>query len=140
MMKAWLFSGLLACAIVRAVEPGSEVIVLYNTRVPESKNVAFYYAQRRHVPREQILGFKLSTDENMTREEFRESLQKPLAAELESKKLWHIAPHRVTSTNNGPGRIVSKVVHSRIRYAVLAYGMPLRILSDPNLKEVIPET
>jgi uncharacterized protein (TIGR03790 family) len=140
MMKAWLFLGLLTCAIGRGVEPGSEVIVLYNTRVPESKNVALYYAEQRRVPREQIFGFKLSTDENMTREEFRESLQKPLAAQLESKKLWHIAPLRGPSTNNESGRIVSKVVRSRIRYAVLAYGMPLRILSDPNLKEAGAES
>jgi uncharacterized protein (TIGR03790 family) len=140
MTKSWLVFSLLVYVNALAADPGAEVIVLYNTRVPESKRVALYYAERRHVPAGQIFGFKLSTDENMTREEFRDSLQKPLAAQLESKKLWHIAPQPRTGTNSGSSRMVSKVVRSNIRYAVLAYGMPLRILSDPNLKELHMET
>jgi len=135
MTKPWLIFGLLACVSTRAAQPGAEVIVLYNSRVPESKAVALYYAERRHVPPGQIFGFKLSTDENMTRQEFHDSLLKPLAAQLESKKLWHIAPQRITGTNSESSRTVPKVVRSDIRYAVLAYGMPLRILSDPNLVE-----
>ncbi len=34
----------------RAANAGDEVIIIYNTRVPESKGVADYYAERRHVP------------------------------------------------------------------------------------------
>ena len=117
------------------MEPGSEVVVIYNTRVPESKSVALYYAERRHVPSGQIFGFKLPAGENMTRHEFRDSLQKPLAAQLESKKLWHIVHQQVVGTNSDSRRMLPKVVRSSIRYAVLVYGVPLRILSDANLKE-----
>jgi uncharacterized protein (TIGR03790 family) len=119
----------------RAANPGDEVVVVYNTRVPESKSVAEYYAQRRHVPAGQVFGFALSTGDEMTRTEFRDDLQHPLAKILEQKKLWHIASRVVPGTTNHPSRVDLLVVSSKIRYAALCYGVPLRIASDPNLKE-----
>jgi uncharacterized protein (TIGR03790 family) len=67
--------------------------------------------------------------------EFRESLQRPLAAQLEKRKLWHIASQIISKTTNQPGRVEWKVIESKVRYAALVYGVPLRILHDPNLKE-----
>jgi uncharacterized protein (TIGR03790 family) len=128
----------LACssgAVLRAANPGDEVIIVYNTRVPESRGVADYYAQRRLVPTNQIFGFVLSTNEGMSRVEFRDALQKPLAETLKKQKLWQIGLNIVHATTNQPGRVDWKVVQSKIRYAVLCYGVPLRIDSDPNLKE-----
>ena len=119
----------------RAANPGDEVIIVYNTRVPESKAVADYYAERRHVPAKQIYGFPLSTNEDISRAEFRDALQKPLAAKLRKEKLWQIAPTIIHATTNQPGRMEWKVVETKIRYAVLCYGVPLRIDKDPNLKE-----
>ncbi len=118
-----------------ATDPGSQVIIVYNKRVPESKGVADYYAQRRHVPRNQIYGFNLTTNEDISRVEFREALQKPLAEKLKKQKLWQIGPVIYHATTNHPGRVEWKVVESKIRYAVLCYGVPLRIERDPNLKE-----
>ena len=119
----------------RAANPGDEVIIVYNTRVPESKGVADYYAERRHVPASQIYGFPLSTNEDISRAEFRDELQKPLAAKLKKQKLWQIAPTIIHATTNQPGRMEWKVVESKIRYAVLCYGVPLRIDKDPHLEE-----
>jgi uncharacterized protein (TIGR03790 family) len=119
----------------RAGNPGDEVIIVYNTRVPESKGVADYYAERRHVPANQIYGFPLSTNEDISRAEFRDELQKPLAAKLKKQKLWQIAPTIIHATTNQPGRMEWRVVESKIRYAVLCYGIPLRIDKVPNFKE-----
>jgi uncharacterized protein (TIGR03790 family) len=48
-----------SCAVVplRAAQPGDEVVVIYNTRLPESKGVADYYAQRRQCRRVRSLAF-----------------------------------------------------------------------------------
>ena len=143
MNRLWSTIALLACAATpaaRAADSGDEVIVVYNARLPQSKELATYYAERRKVPMNQIFGFDLSTNDNMTRVEFRDSLQRPLAAQLEKAKLWHIASEIVPATTNHPGRVDWKVAQSSIRYAVLMYGVPLRILADPHLKEEIPET
>jgi uncharacterized protein (TIGR03790 family) len=122
-------------ASVRAVQRGEEVVVIYNTRVPESKGVADYYALRRHVPENQVFGFPLSTNEDMSRKEFRDTLEKPLAKALEAGNLWRIGSHSVPATTNHPARTERTVVQSKIRYALLCYGVPLRIAADPELKE-----
>src|ERR1035437_8093689 len=117
----------------RAANPGDEVIIVYNTRVPESKGVADYYAKRRHVPASQIYGFPLSTNEDISRAEFRDALQKPLAEKLRKQKLWQIGPTIIHATTNQPGRMQWKPVESKIRYALLCYGVPLRIDKDPQI-------
>jgi uncharacterized protein (TIGR03790 family) len=122
-------------ACLRAANPGDEVIIVYNTRMPGSKDVADYYAERRLVPTNQIFGFALSTNEDISRVEFRDALQKPLAQTLANKKLWQIGPAIVHATTNQPGRVDWKVAQSKIRYAVLCYGVPLRINPDPNFRE-----
>src|SRR6266566_8790366 len=61
---------------------GDEVVVVYNKRMPESKAVADYYARMRQVPERQIYGFSLTTNEIMSRAEFHDSLQLPLAKNL----------------------------------------------------------
>ena len=81
---------LVVASFVRASETGDEVVVVYNSRLPESKQVADYYAARRYVPTDQIFGFALTTNEGISREEFENALQRPLANALEQKKLWHI--------------------------------------------------
>src|ERR1039457_2829782 len=128
----------LACSGVvclRAANPGDEVIIVYNTRVPESQGVADYYAQRRLVPTNQIFGFALSTNENMSRAEYRDVLQKPLAETLKQRKLWKIGPTIVHSTTNHSSRVEWRVIESKIRYAVLCYGVPLKIDRDPHFTE-----
>ncbi|HXU76154.1 MAG TPA: TIGR03790 family protein, partial [Methylomirabilota bacterium] len=119
----------------RAGGPEDRVIVVYNPRVPESKGVAAYYAEKRQVPTNQIFGFEMTTNEECSRVEFRDSLQKPLAKALEARKFWHIASRLVPGTNGGASHVEWKVAHSKIRYLVLCYGVPLRITKDPFLKE-----
>lgn len=137
-----LLTGLVFLALagtLRAAGLGDEVIVVYNSRMPESKDIADYYAKRRNVPKSQIFGFALTTNEVVTRTEFEEALQKPLAKALESKKLWHIGSDFISGTNGAPGKVIWKVQRSKIRYAVLCYGVPVRIDNDPDLQEKIPD-
>src|SRR5258706_519031 len=129
----------------RAGNPGDEVIIVYNTRVPESKEVVDYYAKRRQVPTNQIFGFALSANEEFSRAEFQEKLEKPLAQALEAQKLWHISSRPVRAITNQAARLEWKVSESKIRYAVLCYGVPLRIAEDPShqeagLESLRPET
>jgi uncharacterized protein (TIGR03790 family) len=118
-----------------AAQPGDEVIVVYNTRLPESKALADYYAERRQVPATQVIGFALTTNQDISRREFHDSLQQPLAKALDTRKLWRIARCSVPATTNHPARVERRVVESKIRYAVLCYGVPLRIQANPELKE-----
>jgi uncharacterized protein (TIGR03790 family) len=118
---------------------GDEVVVVYNKRMPESKSVAQYYAKLRQVPDRQVYEFSLPTNEVMSRQEFRDTLQKPLASRLESSGLWRFAWVTEAATNGEPQKMEYRVVASKIRYLVLCYGVPLKIASDPNLKEIAAE-
>ena len=90
----------------------------------------------RQVPENQIYGFALTTNEEMSRDEFRDSLQLPLAKKLEDGRPLEIWPDDFRPRTNGqPERVVSKVVASKIRYAVLCYGVPLKIAPDPDMHE-----
>lgn len=118
-----------------AANPGDEVIVIYNSRMPESKAVADYYAQKRRVPTNQVFGFDLPTTEDISRRQFRDSLYRPLAKALEKNKLWHIGSVFIGETNGMPSRIEWRPLESRIRYAAVCYGVPLRITEDDTASE-----
>ncbi len=126
---------LLATGSHAANNTGAGVVVVYNTRVPESKDIADHYAAMRNVPSEQVLGFDLSPEEEVNRNEFRQKLQIPLARALEDRKLWKIGERLITVATNQPPVKERVVVESKIRYAVLCYGVPVRIQGDPTVKE-----
>jgi uncharacterized protein (TIGR03790 family) len=116
---------------------GEEVAVVYNTRVPESQAVAEHYARRREVPAAQVFGLALPTTETITRREYVEQLEKPLLQKLEAARLFTIAS--ATPTNSVASREpIRRLVSARIRYVVLCYGVPARILKDPTLVEEVP--
>ena len=118
-----------------AADPGSEVLVISNRRLPESKQLADYYALRRQVPTNQVWGFDLPTVETMTRTEFRELLQDPLLKGLEKENLFLFENEVKPATRAEAGDILRKVANTRIRYAALCYGVPVKILRDTNLVE-----
>src|SRR5438093_13560065 len=55
----WLACG--SATVALAAGRGDEVVVIYNSRMPESRELAFYYAKRRDVPANQVFGFDLAT-------------------------------------------------------------------------------
>jgi uncharacterized protein (TIGR03790 family) len=139
MMKACLAILLFALVPLLALaDGGDEVVVIYNKNLPESKAVADYYARLRNVPPKQVFGFSLPKDEVISRADFRTMLQVPLAEKLESTGLWKFGniplPLEKGMSDLTP-RVIKGVVMSKIRYAVLCYGVPLRIANDPDLHE-----
>lgn len=120
---------------VFAADSGKSVVVIYNSLMPESKAVAEHYASRRQVPENQVLGLELPRTETMTRTEFRTDLQKPLFKWLEKQKFFTVRLESQTATNGLPEGMFWKVKDATVRYAVLCYGVPLRILEDASIKE-----
>lgn len=108
-----------------AADSGSSVVIVYNRTMPESKQVAEHYARQRQVPDSQVFGFELPTTEPMSRSDYANKLEKPFLSELVSKQLFTL----------DKGSNSRKVVDARIRYAVLCYGVPTKILADAELKE-----
>jgi uncharacterized protein (TIGR03790 family) len=119
--------------------PGQETVVVYNSRVPESRGIAEHFALMRKVPIAQVVGLSLSSEDDISRQEFRDSLQQPLANFLADKKLWKMGPRAIPASTNEPAHTITNVLSSSVRYLVLCYGVPLRIAEDSNYKEAATE-
>jgi uncharacterized protein (TIGR03790 family) len=108
-------------------EDGTAVVVVYNTNLPESKEVADYYAQRRNVPAEQIIGLSLTTTEAMSRKQYNETLLNPLLAALKERKLMQL--------RDQPDTNWVRVSEASFRYLLLCYGVPTKINPEAGLVE-----
>jgi uncharacterized protein (TIGR03790 family) len=134
--KAGGLAGLLALLPLLVRAGGDEVVVIYNSWLPESKAVAEHYAAARHVPALQVFGFGLTTNEVISRRDFTELLQQPLVERLEAARLWKFGAVTIPATNGQPELVETRLVQSKIRYAVLCYGVPLKIEPNPTLDEL----
>ncbi|PHX95325.1 MAG: hypothetical protein CK546_03255, partial [Pedosphaera sp.] len=132
-MKTLLAIACFTPLIAIAAGLGDSAIVLYNSSVEDSKAIASHYLTARGVPANQVIGLPLPAGETMTRKEFQELLQEPLLKALTERGLWKFradAATREFNPTNPPA-----VIASQIRYAVLCFGVPLKIIRDPALTE-----
>jgi uncharacterized protein (TIGR03790 family) len=135
---AWLLAG---AASAQTNNPGDEVVVVYNKRTTGSKAVAEHYAERRLVPKAQVIGLDLPTDETISRATYQSEIHEALARLFAKKGFWKLGQVPLLSGTNGqPSGGVEGVVASKVRYLVLCYGMPLRIMPETNLVEAGSET
>ena len=128
-----IFLVILSIALGRAMmaESGDEVVVVYNSSVPASKQVAEHYAAKRAVPTEQILSFALPEVETISRDDFERKLQQPLWNELRSRKLLTYGEgHPIHLSTQ-----ICNVVSAKVRYVVLCYGVPVKITPDTTRNE-----
>ena len=94
---------------------GSEVAVVYNSLLHESKSVADHYAKSRHVPANNLIGLPLSKNHTIPRAEFIKTLEKPIIRTLAKRKLL----------NGNTGTI---------RYLLMCWGVPFRVDKDNSIK------
>src|SRR6266851_6627098 len=90
---------LLAVAVVlmlvieaRAAEQPLAVstIIVYNKAALDSTELARFYAQRRGIASDHIVGLTCSTDEEITREEYDANIAEPLRDTFKTRKWWTV--------------------------------------------------
>lgn len=135
-MKAVFWAVVLGCILARAVaaESGESVVVLYNSKMPESKALAEYYAEKRAIPALQVIGLPLSSNETISRKDYQETLEQPFLRKLEELKLLTFHAQKITNSAGAPGEMMVPN-ESKVRYAALCYGVPLKIEQDNSIHE-----
>jgi uncharacterized protein (TIGR03790 family) len=128
----------LRLAAADTANTGAEVVVLYNSNLPESKEVAGHYAKLRQVPAAQVVGLPLSTNEAVSRAEFREKLDQPLRKLFADRKWIETKEELVTASTNTPGGVFQRPIRASVRYLVLCYGVPLKVGADSSIVESFP--
>jgi len=97
---------LAAVSAAQSIPLKDRVLILVNSRVPESVAVGQYYAAKRDIPAANILHLKTLATEQISQEEFKETIENPLRKFLDA--------------NGGAMR-------RKILYLVPTYGVPVKI-------------
>jgi uncharacterized protein (TIGR03790 family) len=95
--------GLCVPSLARALSP-EDLIIVYNKNLPESQNLARYYAKKRQVPLENLLAVNAPSGESISREDYETQLAEPLRARAQQTKAAGRQPA-----------------------VLLVYGIPLRV-------------
>jgi uncharacterized protein (TIGR03790 family) len=129
----WAALGMCRVGEVAANPPessiGSSVVVVFNSQLSESRELAHYYAERRGVPLERVVGLALPLTEAVSRAEYRERLEGPLVKAL-TEAGWMQRGGTVADRSEG-----DSPSQPRLRYLVLCHGVPVKILPEARWAE-----
>jgi uncharacterized protein (TIGR03790 family) len=109
MMKNHLrvFSLLCLFSVPLFSQTADNILLVLNEASPISMNAGAYYAQKRGVPRQNILRIKTDPEDSISREEFNRQIESPIGS-------W----------------LTRNFAQDRILYIVLTKGIPLRVQGD----------
>ena len=102
-LLAWLAvpSGALALS-------ARDLVIVFNRNLPESREVAVYYAGKRRVPVDNLVGVDVPTSEDMSRQDYDGKLVPPVKTMVDKLKARSVSPA-----------------------ILLVYGIPLRVGAAP---------
>ncbi|MFZ4483698.1 MAG: TIGR03790 family protein [Chthoniobacterales bacterium] len=126
----WTFS--LVCALAlgsarsaradppRPTREAAATLVIFNVLDPESRELANYYAERRGIPPDQVIGVASPLKEEISREEYEDTIEVPLRSRFERSGWWDVRKDLAGQ---------NEIAESRIRFVALMRGIPLKIKS-----------
>src|ERR1700677_71584 len=113
---------LFLCAALPALEAktadSDATLVVFNSRDPASAELAKYYAGKRNIPAEHVVGIDCPLTEEITREEYDGQIAEPLRKIMTDQGLWKA---HVTIAGH------TEVDENTIRFVALMRGIPLKI-------------
>lgn len=77
LLAALIFGQMLLPPAAAALTP-EDILIVYNLNLPESLDVARYYAEKRRVPPANLLGVNVPATENLSRDDYEMVLAEPL--------------------------------------------------------------
>jgi uncharacterized protein (TIGR03790 family) len=109
------------------------LLVVYNTNDPDSQALAQYYASRRNIPDERVLGIACPTQEEITRAQYDQTVREPIISYI-FRKNW-------MTRRSVPVQIRDRTLQllvatqNDVWAMVLMRGIPLKIGNDPTNPE-----
>jgi uncharacterized protein (TIGR03790 family) len=98
-------------------------LVVFNELDRDSVELAHFYAEKRGIPKEQVIGLKCSKAEEISREEYNRTIADPLLKLFSANQWWKL---REPESPLGP------VEGNKIRFVALMRGVPLKIADAPG--------
>ena len=100
----------------------AQVVVVYNSTIPESKELAELYALLRQIPPKQVIGIPTTEKATISRDTFEKHIRQALVKKFTQENWWTMG-----TDQNG----ISLPVASKIKCLALMKGIPLRISRSP---------
>src|SRR5205823_8734529 len=123
-LRVFAFVLLLAINAPAAEQPlAQSTIVLYNKTVPDSVELAKFYAEQRGIAADHLAGLNCSTEEEISREEYNTTIAGPLREIFKQRHWWMLSE----STDKPPA-----ITSSEIHFVAVIKGMPLKIRSTTD--------
>ncbi|MFL6541687.1 MAG: TIGR03790 family protein [Chthoniobacterales bacterium] len=114
---------LATCAIASAeVALPPTTVVVFNKSVPESVELAKFYAEQRGIARDHLVGLDCSPSEEISREEYDATIRNPLRRVFQEHGWW-----KIDDTLERP-----RVLASSIHFIATIKGVPLKIRGTTN--------
>ncbi|CAN5475096.1 hypothetical protein BH09VER1_BH09VER1_26830 [soil metagenome] len=88
-------------------------VVIFNSADPVSASLAQYYAKKRSIADDHVVGIKCPLTQEISREEYNTTIAAPVKDVFLKQGWWTLEGGRITST--------------KIRYVALIRGMPLKV-------------
>src|SRR6476646_9051674 len=96
----------------------AQTIVVFNTAVPDSEALGKFYAGKRGIADDHLVGLDCPPQEEISREEYDATIAEPLRKIFEQRQWWHV--HQAP---DGEKRVQTLGIH----FVALIRGMPLKI-------------
>jgi uncharacterized protein (TIGR03790 family) len=117
-MLVFVFVFLLGIDAHAAENLPAQTIVVFNTAVPDSEALAKFYAEKRGIADDHLVGLDYPSEEEISREQYDTTIAEPLRKIFEERQWWH-----VHETPDGDKRVQTLGIH----FVALIRGMPLKI-------------
>src|SRR3954451_9203721 len=119
-LRAFLFFLLASVAISALAEKplAPATIVVFNKDVPESVELAKFYAEKRGIARDHLVALSISKTEEIGRDEYDTMIRDPLRAIFKERGWW-----KLNEPRGGPVTVMS----NSIRFVAVMKGVPLKI-------------
>ncbi len=109
-------------------DAAAETAVVYNSALPESVELAHYYAERRGIPADRLIGIRCSADEAISREAFNETIAPSMRHAFIERDWFKVQTQTVRNTVTGKEEKLPVVVKSHVKVLAIMRGVPLKII------------
>jgi uncharacterized protein (TIGR03790 family) len=98
-------------------------LVIYNQNDKDSGELARFYAEKRGIAKERVLGLRCAKTEEITRDDYDRTIAEPVRKAMTANFWWKLA---------APGNPLGPIEANKIRFIALMRGMPLKIAEHPK--------
>lgn len=110
-----------------ALDLSGETVVVYNPDFAQSRELAEYYAEKRGIPKDRLIGLELPIEDSISREQYDQLIRKPLFETFVRRGWWKLALSEITDVVTEKPRQAMLVGESGVRVVCLVRGVPFQI-------------